>query len=262
MFKKRFRRLLFPLVVLMLLLTLSSVAWAQGPDGPSNDELATSINIMWMLIAGFLVFFMQAGFALVETGFTRAKNVAHTMMMNLMVFCIGAIGYWLVGFAFQFGAVNFTYPAVGAFEAWAHSPVTLGDWGGLLATPLLRFGQFGILGGSGFMLNGLSLSTGILAFFMFQMVFMDTAATIPTGSMAERLKFIGFVLMGFMGSDVHLSARRRLGVGRRLAAEPGSECGLGQWRRGLCRFGGGAHDRRLHRPGRRYRHRAAYRSLQ
>src|SRR4051794_22009330 len=74
-----------------------------------NDQLqflTTSANILWLLVAGFLVFFMQAGFALVETGFTRAKNVAHTMMMNMMVFCIGAVGYWICGFAFQFGAVN------------------------------------------------------------------------------------------------------------------------------------------------------------
>jgi ammonium transporter, Amt family len=158
--------------------------------------IATSLNVMWVLIAGFLVFFMQAGFALVETGFTRAKNVSHTMMMNMMVFCIGAIGYWLTGFAFQFGAVNYTFPAVGSLGAWAHSPTSLGDWTGHLAKPLILFGeQFGILGGSGFMLNGLGLNTGILAFFLFQMVFMDTAATIPTGSMAERLKFSGFCLM-------------------------------------------------------------------
>src|SRR4030095_3523865 len=78
----------------------------------------------------------------------------------------------------------------------AHSPITLGDWSGLLSTPLIRFGQFGILGGSGFMLTGIPLATSVIfAFFLFQMVFMDTAATIPTGSMAERLKFIGFVIM-------------------------------------------------------------------
>ncbi len=65
-----------------------------------------SLNVLWVLIAAALVFFMQAGFALVETGFTRNKNVVHTMMMNMMVFCIGALGYWLVGFAFQFGGVN------------------------------------------------------------------------------------------------------------------------------------------------------------
>ncbi|MBK9095291.1 MAG: hypothetical protein IPM84_21540 [Anaerolineae bacterium] len=117
------------------------------------------------------------------------------MMMNIMVFCIGALGYWLTGFALQFGAVNFTYPAVGAAAAWAHSPTTLGDMAGLLGTPLLRFGQVGLLGGSGFMLMGVGANVCVLSFFLFQMVFMDTAATIPTGSMAERLKFSGFVLM-------------------------------------------------------------------
>ncbi len=168
----------------------------------SVDVLTVNANILWVLLAGFLVFFMQAGFALVETGFTRAKNVAHTMMMNMMVFCIGAIGYWICGFAFQFGAVNFTYPATaisagqGAPE-WAFSPITLGAWGDSL-TQGLRFGeQWGILGLSGFFLQGIQLSAaGIFAFFLFQMVFMDTAATIPTGSGAERLRFVGFVLMG------------------------------------------------------------------
>jgi len=193
MWKGILRRLSIPLLVSVLFLAFTGIASAQ--EGPTNAELANAINIMWMLLAGFLVFFMQAGFALVETGFTRHKNVAHTMMMNMMVFCIGAIGYWLVGFAFQFGSVNFTYAATATAAEWAHSPVTLGDWTGLLASPLLRFGQFGILGGSGFMLSGLGASSGILAFFLFQMVFMDTAATIPTGAMAERLKFSGFVLM-------------------------------------------------------------------
>ena len=93
--------------------------------------------MLWVLIAAFLVFFMQAGFALVETGFTRAKNVAHTMMMNMMVFCIGAIGYYFVGFGLQFGGVNHTYPDINSMGAWAFSPVTLGDWTGLLDKPLL-----------------------------------------------------------------------------------------------------------------------------
>ena len=118
------------------------------------------------------------------------------MMMNMMVFYIGAIGYWLVGFGFQFGNVNFTLPAVHGLTEWAHFPTTQGDWKGLLSTPLLRFGQHGFLGGSGFCLTGLT-GSGILAFFLFQMVFMDTAATIPTGAPAERLKFSSFVLMGF-----------------------------------------------------------------
>jgi ammonium transporter, Amt family len=199
--KALLRRLVAPLVVFVCLFAFVGVASAQG-SGPTPDDIATSLNVMWMLIAGFLVFFMQAGFALVETGFTRAKNVAHTMMMNMMVFCIGALGYWLVGFAFQFGGVNFTFPAVGNSQAWAFSPTTLGAWGDALSNWLIRFGQIGILGGSGFALSGLGLSSGILAFFLFQMVFMDTAATIPTGAMAERLKFVGFCLMGLWVSMV------------------------------------------------------------
>lgn len=190
-------RLTATLLSLAVFVVVAPRAFAQSPD-PTAD-LAVGINVMWMIIGGFLVFFMQAGFALVETGFTRTKNAAHTMMMNMMVFCIGAFGYWLTGFAFQFGAVNFAYDPVttaGAVAgAWAHSPTTLGDLGGLLATPLISFGQAGILGGSGFMLLGMGTNVGLLAFFLFEMVFMDTAATIPTGSMAERLKFSGFCLM-------------------------------------------------------------------
>lgn len=183
------------------LLTTSSI-FAQGPDPSAQiSDNSVSINAMWVLIAAALVFFMQAGFALVETGFTRAKNVAHTMMMNMMVFCIGAIGYYLVGFAFQFGGVNFTYPALGHLTEWNFAPTTLGTWATAAGTPLVANelvigGQHGILGLSGFLLAGLSANFGLLVFFFFQMVFMDTAATIPTGSMAERFKFIGFVLMG------------------------------------------------------------------
>jgi Amt family ammonium transporter len=165
------------------------------------NTLTVAINILWVLLAGFLVFFMQAGFALVETGFTRAKSAAHTMMMNMMVFCIGAIGFWICGFAFQFGALNHTYPqtAVSATQAspeWAFSPVTLGSWGENLNSGLRIGEQWGLLGTTGFFLQGIGLSmAGIFAFFLFQMIFMDTAATIPTGSGAERLKFGGFVLM-------------------------------------------------------------------
>ncbi len=165
------------------------------------DALATTMNILWVLLAAFLVFFMQAGFALVETGFTRAKNVAHTMMMNMMVFCIGALGFWICGFAFEFGAVNHTYAATAisgtqSSPEWGFAPTTLGAWGDLLNTGL-RFGdQWGIIGLSGFFLQGVQVSmAGLFAFFIFQMVFMDTAATIPTGSGAERMKFTGFILM-------------------------------------------------------------------
>ena len=89
--------------------------------------------MLWVLIAGALVFFMQAGFALVETGFTRNKNVVHTMMMNMMVFCIGALGYWLVGFALpvrrrELHLSRHQRPCPNGTSA----PVTLGNWGTLL----------------------------------------------------------------------------------------------------------------------------------
>ncbi len=195
------------LVVIALLLAFSSVALAQdAPDlntvAATTSDTTTSLNVLWIMLAAFLVFFMQAGFALVETGFTRAKNVAHTMMMNMMVFCIGAVGYYLVGFGLQYGGVNFNYPDVNNMGAWAFSPVTLGDWSGVLQTPLVLGGQWGIMGLSGFMLAGLGANFGVLAFFIFQMVFMDTAATIPTGSMAERLNFKGFVWMSLWVSMI------------------------------------------------------------
>src|SRR6266436_4940761 len=70
------------------------------------DDLVVSANMVWTLVTGFLVMFMQAGFALVETGLTRSKNVAHTMAMNFLVYSIGILGFWSLGFAFQMGGVG------------------------------------------------------------------------------------------------------------------------------------------------------------
>src|SRR6266581_2601130 len=70
------------------------------------DDLVVSANMVWTLVAGFLVMFMQAGFALVETGLTRSKNVAHTMSMNFLVYAIGILGFWAFGFALQMGGVG------------------------------------------------------------------------------------------------------------------------------------------------------------
>src|SRR6188508_3708492 len=73
-------------------------------DTVGHNKIA--INFVWTLMAGFLVMFMQAGFAMVETGFTRAKNAAHTMSMNFMVYPIGMLGYWICGYALQMGGVG------------------------------------------------------------------------------------------------------------------------------------------------------------
>ncbi|AGY56832.1 ammonium transporter [Gloeobacter kilaueensis] len=141
------------------------------------------INMTWTLVTGFLVFFMQAGFALVETGFCRAKNAAHTMTMNMMVFCVGVVGWYICGFAFMFGGFG--------------STPTLGDTSALSwASGELSIGGFDIIGTKGFFLSGDFYDVSILALFLFQMVFMDTAATIPTGSTSERITWKGFLLMG------------------------------------------------------------------
>jgi Amt family ammonium transporter len=147
-----------------------------------------SINIVWTLLAGFLVMFMQTGFAMVETGFTRAKNAAHTFSMNYMVYPIGMFGYWLCGFAMQMGGV-------GAVAALGGTPPLNSEWG------ITLFGKtFDLMGTKGFFLAGDSYDVGVYTLFLFQMVFMDTAVTIPTGAMAERWKWSSFLCFGFFMS--------------------------------------------------------------
>ncbi len=144
-----------------------------------------SINIVWTLITGFLVMFMQAGFALVETGLCRAKNSAHTMAMNFMIYPLGMLGFYVCGFAFMFGGGGGN-PALGGSTAVLDS--------------MYHFEMFGktinLIGYKGFFLGPNVYDCGIFALFLFQMVFMDTTATIPTGTMAERWKFSAFVLYG------------------------------------------------------------------
>ncbi len=151
-----------------------------------------AINMVWTLVTGFLVMFMQAGFAMVETGLTRAKNVSHTMAMNFMIYPLGMLGFWLCGFAFMFGGVG----ALG----------TLGGASGLdQEWTITLFGKpFGLLGHKGFMLGSDVYDVAIYALFLFQMVFMDTTATIPTGALAERWKYSAFMLYGaFLGTVMY-----------------------------------------------------------
>lgn len=153
-------------------------------DAVGHNKIA--INIVWTLVAGFLVMFMQAGFALVETGFTQKKNVAHTMGMNFLVYALGMFGFWICGFAFMFG---------GGLNA-----ATLGGAPGVIPHEYVihLFGHdFGLIGYAGFFLNSKVYDVGVFTLFLFQMVFMDTTATIPTGSMAERWSFKSFLIFGF-----------------------------------------------------------------
>ncbi|HEY5999108.1 MAG TPA: ammonium transporter [bacterium] len=177
---------------------------------PTNDDLKTlgekeplalkladvighnriAINFVWTLICGFLVMFMQAGFAMAETGFTQAKNAGHTMAMNFMIYALGLLGYWAIGFGLQMGGVG--------------GVATLGG-GGVLDgefTITLLGKTFGLFGTKGFFLSGVSYDAVVFAIFLFQMVFMDTTATIPTGSMAERWTFKSFVIYGLFISAI------------------------------------------------------------
>ena len=182
--------------------TGSSIGSANVPANvtgqPTLTELANAvghnivaINFVWTLMAGFLVFFMQAGFALVETGFTRSKNVAHTMGMNILIYGLGVLGWYFCGFAIMFGGLK-SLGTLGGFTGLG-SEVTVN----LLGHP------FGLLGAHGFALTG-AYDVGVFALFLFEVVFMDTAATIPTGAMAERWKFLAFCIYGlFIGTIIY-----------------------------------------------------------
>lgn len=173
---------------------------AAEPGKPTLEEVAATvghnkiaINYIWVLVAGFLVMFMQAGFALAETGFTRAKSASHTMSMNLLVYAVGMLGFWLCGFAIMMGGVG-SLPALGAATSVLNNEFTIQIAGKAL----------GLFGTKGFMLSGGTYDVSVFAIFLFMMVFMDTAATIPTGAMAERWKFSAFIVFSFfMGALVY-----------------------------------------------------------
>jgi len=162
------KKVIFTLLILVLNFAL---AWAG--DEPATiesnrtaiDLVQTNADYVWTLVAAALVFFMQAGFAMVETGFTRAKNAINIMMKNLMDFSIGTLGFFAIGFGLMFGE-----SATGWF------------------------------GTTGFFLSDFKVDGDpwVLAFWMFQVVFAATAATIVSGAMAERTKFSGYLIYSFV----------------------------------------------------------------
>lgn len=123
-------------------------------------QLTTGLNTFWVVFAGAMVFFMQAGFALVEAGFTRSKNTTNILFKNLMDFCIGTLVFWILGYGIMFGAGN---GFIGSIELFSKTD------------------------------HGTALGIPNLAFFFFQLVFAATAATIVSGAMAERTKFKSYL---------------------------------------------------------------------
>ncbi|SDT84920.1 ammonium transporter [Desulfobacula phenolica] len=163
------------LTIICFLVCSVSVVWA-GDDAPTITSNKAAIDLVqshadyvWTLVAAMMVFFMQAGFTMVETGFTRAKNAVNIMMKNLMDFSMGSIVYWAVGFGLMFGV-----------------------------------SKTGFFGTSGFFLSDFKVGEDpwVLVFWMFQAVFAATAATIVSGAMAERTKFSGYLIYSVVVSGL------------------------------------------------------------
>ncbi len=152
-----------------LVLGLAAAARAAGVEVKSAQQVQDNLDVVWTLIAGILVFTMQAGFALVETGFTRAKNAANIMMKNLMDFSAGSLGFWLVGAALMFGA-----------------------------------DACGLFGKSGFMMDVFQEGPGCWNWTMmiFQTMFAATAATIVSGCVAERIEFKSYLIYSVLVSAI------------------------------------------------------------
>lgn len=149
--------------------------------------LGQQISLMWIVIGAALVIFMQAGFALVETGFCRAKHAVHVVSTNFAVFGLGFIGFFFIGFAFAFG--GFSYSAFGMTAPVGKALIGSGDWI--------------FLWQGGWALSGNAITPAVLGFFLYMVAFMDTTATIPTGSMAERWKWKSFVAWGLFCGAVY-----------------------------------------------------------
>ena len=145
-----------------------------------NADMKVALDTMWVLLTAFLVFFMNAGFAMFESGLCRSKNAVNILAKNVLVFAVASLAYWLVGFALMFGDGN----AVAGFSGWMlhgadNSPLTGPDYRGVY-TALAAAG------------------VPLAAKFFFQMTFAGTAATIVSGAVAERIKFAAFLIFSFI----------------------------------------------------------------
>ena len=160
------KKVVIVVFALTCLLSLNVFALNGSIEGEKVSEAKYMADTLWVLVAAFLVFFMQAGFAMVESGFTRAKNAVNILMKNLLDFSMGSIAYWAIGFAIMFGAGN-------AF---------MGTSGWFVPSESSVFGS----------LEWSSVPTH--AAWLFQLVFAATAATIVSGAMAERTQFKSYLI--------------------------------------------------------------------
>jgi Amt family ammonium transporter len=161
-------------LVLMLLVAAPSFAQESAPDAAATMKVA--LDTVWVLVAAFLVFWMNAGFALLESGLCRAKNAVNILAKNFIVFAVSSLAFWAVGFALMFGnGSDYGYGMAGWFLGGPDNSPATGD---------AYSGVFSALNWTG---------VPLFAKFFFQLVFAGTAATIVSGAVAERIKFITFI---------------------------------------------------------------------
>ena len=163
--------LLLTLAALLVLLPTAALALDGMVSGEAVSKEQYALDTLWVVVTAILVFWMQAGFAMVETGFTRAKNAVNILMKNLMDFSMGSVAFWLVGFGLMFGNGNGLVGLTGFFV----QPGTAGLYESLAWT-----------------------SVPVMAAWFFQLVFAATAATIVSGAMAERTRFNAYLVYSFV----------------------------------------------------------------
>ncbi len=195
--RPRVKRLLFVTVLVTAIVALFA-APAFGADtpkpvyqAPASADVGVSLNMLWVILGAVLVIFMQAGFALVETGFCRAKHAAHVVSTNFAIFGLGFVAFFLVGYGLMFG--GFSFPGAFGLDSATGGPlVGSGSW------VFLWHGGFALTN-----LHGLKNAAPVAAMFLYMVAFMDTTATIPTGSMAERWKWKSFVVWGLFCGAIY-----------------------------------------------------------
>ncbi len=171
----------------------ASLAWS-GVAGAADkltpvETLGTQVNLLWVVLGAVLVIFMQAGFALVETGFCRAKHASHVVSTNFAIFGLGFVAYFLIGYPLMFG--GYSLSLIGYNAPLGGSLIGSGNWiflwkGGWALTDIGKAGAPAVMG-----------------FFLYMVAFMDTVATIPTGAMAERWKWKAFVGWGLFCGAIY-----------------------------------------------------------
>ena len=151
--------------IILLLIVFGRPAFAQDVVEEAATSGFDAVSTLWVLIAAFMVFLMQAGFGMVEAGFIRSKNAANVLMKNVLDFCFAALGFFVFGYAIMYGSEGLLFGTSGWFLWGASSPV-----------------------------EGLPLE----AFWLFQAVFAGTVATIVSGAVAERMRFVAYLAYSFI----------------------------------------------------------------